>query len=196
MVSGTLRRQATLVLLAACGVTMGSAGLLAEGPAKPSTASAPPSGRCEGAAASQFDFWVGEWEVRWRGSNGQSGIGRNVVSKEDGGCVILEQYHDRTTSFSGTSISSFRPGEGRWTQVFMGNLFSYRASGGPRGGAAMELAIDPPAGPGTEGRIRFEDVKPDSFIWRFQRKAGNGPWQDLSVSSYRRLAPGRTARED
>ena len=48
----------------------------------------------------EFDFWLGDWEVRT--ASGQL-LGRNRISRRHGGCVVLEEWE----SVSGGSGSSF-----------------------------------------------------------------------------------------
>lgn len=150
----------------------------------PSSKTAEPPA-CDTPEHAQMDFWIGEWDVHWSSSDGQMGFGTNSISREHGGCVIVERYQDRTTPFSGTSISSYRRGLGRWTQTFMATGgFFYQATGGPADDGAIELRLVPQAESQPEGRVRFEDIGPNSFTWRFQMKPAGEEWKDLTSSRY------------
>jgi hypothetical protein len=54
----------------------------------------------------QFDFWIGEWEVR--GPAGRV-AGTNRISKEYGGCVLHERY-DTGRGYSGSSFNIYDAG--------------------------------------------------------------------------------------
>ena len=147
----------------------------------------PVDGRCERPEHGQLDFWVGEWEVSWSAARGESGLGTNRVTRDHGGCVIVERYQDNSTSFSGSSISSYRSSLGRWTMTFMATGgFYFEAKGGPAADGSVEFLIAPPAPGQPEGRIRFEQIQRDSFTWRFQLRPAGGEWTDTTVSQYRR----------
>ena len=63
----------------------------------------------------QFDFWVGDWEVRTQ----QGGLaGRNLVERHENGCLIIENW---TSSVGGTgkSVNFFDPVTGKWRQVWI-----------------------------------------------------------------------------
>jgi hypothetical protein len=73
---------------------------------------------CEGiAAASDFDFWIGRWEVRMPDG---TLIGRNSIEKTNGGCAIEEHWQGAGGS-SGTSITFYLPSRGEWRQVWTGS---------------------------------------------------------------------------
>jgi Tetratricopeptide repeat len=73
---------------------------------------------CEGLPeASDFDFWIGRWEVR---SPDGTPIGVNTIGKRDGGCSIEERW-EGAGGASGTSLSFFLPSRGEWRQVWTGS---------------------------------------------------------------------------
>jgi hypothetical protein len=73
---------------------------------------------CEAVASTHdFNFWTGTWDVRL--ANG-SLIGRNTISKQDGGCTILEQWEGGGGS-TGSSTSFYVPSRGQWRQVWIGS---------------------------------------------------------------------------
>jgi len=86
--------------------------------------------------ASQFDFWLGRWEVR--GVDGTL-IGYDTVTKRDGDCSILEQW-ERVSGSTGTSLSFFVPSRGQWRHVWTGSGGTViEMTGGLREGGAMHL---------------------------------------------------------
>jgi hypothetical protein len=73
---------------------------------------------CEGLEeAADFDFWIGRWEVR---SPDGTPIGKNTITKRDGGCSI-EEHWEGAGGASGTSLSFFLPSRGEWRQVWTGS---------------------------------------------------------------------------
>jgi hypothetical protein len=73
---------------------------------------------CEGVPeASDFDFWVGRWEVRMPDG---TLVGHNTITKTNGGCGI-EEHWDGAGGSSGTSVSFFLPSRGEWRQVWNGS---------------------------------------------------------------------------
>lgn len=73
---------------------------------------------CEGiAAASDFDFWIGRWEVRMPDG---TLIGRNTIEKTNGGCAI-EEHWQGAGGAAGTSMSFYLPSRGEWRQVWTGS---------------------------------------------------------------------------
>ena len=147
----------------------------------------PPNQPCLTAEHAQLDFWLGEWVVNWSAASGESGIGTNRVVRDHGGCVVVERYQDTTTNFSGSSLSSYQRSLGRWSMTFMAiGGFNFRASGGPREDGAVQFDIERQSPSQPEMRIRFEEVREDSFTWRFQSRSASGEWSDLSLSRYTR----------
>ncbi len=67
--------------------------------------------------ASDFDFWVGRWEVRLPDG---TLVGTNTIAKRDGGCSLQERWEGAGGS-SGTSVSFFLPSRGEWRQVWTGS---------------------------------------------------------------------------
>lgn len=96
---------------------------------------------CESMAAmSQFDFWLGEWEVRMPDG---TLVGRNTVTKEEGGCAVREQWRGAGGS-SGTSLSFYLPSREQWRQVWVGsNGTTFDITGGWQDGQMrMEGTIE------------------------------------------------------
>lgn len=66
---------------------------------------------CTAPEFSQFDFWVGEWNLTW----GDSGEGRNTVTKDFNGCVIIENFDGGDSSpLKGMSVSTYNNRRGQW----------------------------------------------------------------------------------
>jgi len=65
--------------------------------------------------AREFDFWVGEFQVRDAEGNV---LGDNVIAKAQGDCVLVENW---TSARGGTGMSMnfFDPTRGQWRQVWV-----------------------------------------------------------------------------
>jgi tetratricopeptide (TPR) repeat protein len=73
---------------------------------------------CESSPeASEFDFWLGEWEVR--GSDGRL-LGHDSITRADGGCSIHERWVGNAGS-TGSSILFYLPSRSQWRQVWVGS---------------------------------------------------------------------------
>ena len=92
---------------------------------------------CEAiAAASDFDFWLGRWEVRLPDG---TLVGHNTIEKKNGGCSIEESWEGSGGS-SGTSVSFYLPSRGEWRQIWTGS-----------GGTLFDIT-----GGFTDGAMRME----------------------------------------
>ena len=60
----------------------------------------------------QFDFWIGQWEVR--GAGGKL-AGTNTIEKTLNGCLLIENWTS-VGGGSGKSVNYFDPGTGKWKQ--------------------------------------------------------------------------------
>lgn len=101
---------------------------------------------CDAPEHRQFDFWVGEWEVR--DPSGQV-IGTNAITRSYDGCLLIERWEGASGS-AGTSQNFFHRGDGKWHQNWidsraMGPLWLV---GGVDGTGAMVMTdSDPSASP-------------------------------------------------
>jgi len=63
---------------------------------------------------SEFDFWVGTWDVQVGGVT----RARNVISREMDGCLVRERYAN-PTGYTGESLNFIDPDSGTWKQVWV-----------------------------------------------------------------------------
>jgi hypothetical protein len=104
---------------------------------------------CSGPEYKQFDFWVGDWEVRNSAGNV---LGRNRISKRYGGCVVVEEW-EGAGGMSGSSFNVYDQQTKQWHQFWVDtsgtNWLSSDKQGNPvtlRGGfkdGAMVLTSHP-----------------------------------------------------
>jgi len=128
---------------------------------------------CENDEAfSQFDFWVGEWDV-----HGPAGTfaGTNSIQKEERGCVLLEHWVN-SVGGTGQSINYVDQITGEWVQV-------WNAEGGSqiniRGGLTDEgmLLVGTMHTVGTDTTIPFRGLwtlLPDGRVRQFFEQSADG----------------------
>jgi len=159
---------------------MGLLGLLGVGLAvgQETTATPPNPFPCESIAGSRaFDFWVGEWEVTIADG---TVVGNNYITKEPGGCVLVERWVSRGQS-SGISLNFFNPQTSEWRQVWVGSGGTLIDIVGGLDGADMVLEgnitystsqVNAPFRgrwtPLDDGRVRqyFEQFNADEDAWQ------------------------------
>jgi len=66
-----------------------------------------------------FDFWLGEWKVFITGT--ETLIGKSSITKDDGGCTVMEHYTSITLPYSGHSINFYNPSAKYWEQLYVGS---------------------------------------------------------------------------
>src|SRR6266536_968019 len=86
--------------------------------AHPRQAQNPPAAqpKCDSAEYRQFDFWLGDWDVTTQGQR----AGANLVTLEEGGCLIHEHWAGAKGG-TGQSLNFYNREDGRWHQVWVSN---------------------------------------------------------------------------
>ena len=108
----------------------------------------------------EFDFWVGEWDVR--PANTASLAGTSVIEKILGSCVILENWTG-SAGGSGKSFNVYDSTTQKWEQIWVdasGTLTKY--AGGIKDGA-MDYFADAigPQGKPVKLHLQFFKLGPD-----------------------------------
>jgi len=76
------------------------------------------AGPCESQPIyKQFDFWVGEWDVKQTQAEKGALVGDSRIEKLTGGCAILENWE--SPGFSGKSWNFYDVGLGKWRQIWI-----------------------------------------------------------------------------
>lgn len=168
------------VMLAASALAL-SASAMAQ---QQATAAPPPP--CKGPEYRTLDFWVGDWVAE-----DQQGkpIGTNRITRDEyGDCVITE--HFQGSPLIGHSVSIYRPGLKQWRQTWVDNQGGFfDLVGGPVTGSDHAFVFENKRVSETQPhqRMIFQDIKPDSFVWRWQNRAkSTDSWADNWVIHYRR----------
>jgi len=140
------------------------------------------SPNCNGPEFRQLDFWVGDWDLTWQGNTGTNHIKKSLES-----CVIEENFDGRPGQhLKGHSVSIYDARAANWKQTWVDNEGGYIAlSGGQQKDGTFVLTTEP--GPkGGRSRMVFENIKQDSFVWRWQSSMDGQTWKDQWVIDYAR----------
>ena len=71
---------------------------------------------CAAGPFREFDFWVGEWDVR--DAAGKT-AGVNRIASEENGCVLVERWNSAAGGH-GQSYNYYDPAAGKWKQLWVG----------------------------------------------------------------------------
>ena len=162
--------------------------LMALAPVSTAGAQAPTAPSCAGPEFRTLDFWVGDWIAE--DQQGKA-IGTNRITRDEyGDCVITEHFKMDDGTMIGHSVSIYLPGLKQWRQNWVDSQGSYfDLVGGPVVGADHIFSFENKRATEKQPYLRmiWQDVKPDSFTWRWQRRAkAEEPWADSWVIQYRR----------
>ncbi len=72
---------------------------------------------CVSAEHRQFDFWIGDWDVRRADG---AAAGRNTITRAHGGCVLEERYVG-VSAYTGGSLNIYDASRRRWHQTWVDN---------------------------------------------------------------------------
>ena len=148
----------------------------------------PPAPPCKGPDYRTLDFWVGDWDALDDKGNV---IGTNRITRDEyGDCVITEHSRMNDGSMIGHSVSTYRPGLKQWRQTWVDSQNGFfDLVGGPVSGGDHAFFFENKRVTEVQPfqRMIFQDIKPDSFVWRWQRRTkAEEPWSDSWVIHYRR----------
>ena len=76
-----------------------------------------PVAACDAAVHHQFDFWIGDWDVR--DAQGKP-AGRNRITRVHDGCGLLEQWSG-AGNVTGSSLNAYDPARRAWHQTWIDN---------------------------------------------------------------------------
>jgi hypothetical protein len=105
---------------------------------------------CSAPEHRQFDFWLGEWEVREDGKV----AGSNRITRILGGCALREEWAGAGGS-NGTSLNTYDATTRRWHQTWVDDKGNVLLLQGERAGGKMVLEGDRPVAPGKIARHRI-----------------------------------------
>ena len=135
---------------------------------------------------SQFDFWLGEWDLQWPG-----GAGTNTIESVNSGWAIRENFAAADgTGFTGGSLSVWDPGKRVWNQFWMDSTGAYLSFVGGWEGDQMILTLsnaEDMKNPGRLSRMRWHDISDDALVWTYEGSDDQGAtWSTLWEINYTR----------
>ena len=65
----------------------------------------------------QFNFWIGEWDVKQTGAEDGPSVGSSRIESFVDGCIILENWE--SPGFTGKSWNFFDRGTNKWRQIWI-----------------------------------------------------------------------------
>lgn len=151
----------------------------------------------------EFDFWLGDWDVRPTGQPVNAAAGppaRNTVTLEDNGCIVVEHWTAPGGS-RGQSFNLFDRSVGKWRQTWVDNAAGQHDYRGELKDGNMAYVGDTPAPNGGLGRVptrlTFFRLGNDSVRQFSEISNDSGrTWQSNYDLMYVRRAPDPAALTD
>ena len=150
---------------------------------------------CTGPQYKDFDFWLGDWEVR--NSAGQL-LGRNRITKRHGGCVVQEEW-ESANGGSGSSFNVYDQPTKQWHQFWVDasgtNWLSSDKQGNPvtlRGGirdGAMVMVSHPETLPAIGMTRATWRPTADGLRQTFESSTDGGKTWTMSFDGYYKRKP-------
>ena len=100
----------------------------------------------------EFDFWLGDWDVRPTGQPPAGPPSRNTITSDEDGCVLTEHWESPSGS-KGRSFNIFDRSYGQWRQTWVDNVGGQHDYRGSLKDGNMVFLGDIPAPNGQRGRI-------------------------------------------
>ena len=114
---------------------------------------------CSSPKCTQFDFWIGEWEVEANGAQ----AGTNRITKILDGCVIMEEW-EGGSNFKGKSFNRYDPVTQKWEQYWVDNKGGVlRISGGYADGKMVMSGESVGPNGSVVDRITWHNKKMERF---------------------------------
>jgi hypothetical protein len=147
-------------------------------------AAAASPGACEASEHRQFDFWIGEWNVRT--PDGKL-AGVNSIKREYDGCVLHERY-STPRGYSGESLNMYDAGRKVWHQTWVDTSGALLLlEGGLRGGSmVLEGQSVGPNGQITKHRITWTPNANGTVRQHWQSTDPQGQWTTAFDGTYTR----------
>ena len=128
---------------------------------------------CSAAEASQFDFWIGSWDLY----SSDTITGTNTIYKVMDGCTVQENFSSPKSGYDGKSWSVYSPQLKQWQQTWVDNQGGFIYLTGGFDNAKMILTTQPrklPKGKEIIERMVFYNISKDSFDWDWEATTDNG----------------------
>jgi hypothetical protein len=140
------------------------------------------AGACEASEHRQFDFWIGEWNVRT--PDGKL-AGVNTISSEYGGCVVHERY-STSHGYSGESLNVFDATRKVWHQTWVDTSGTLLLLDGGLRGKSMVLEGQTVGADGeiTKHRITWTPNADGSVRQHWESTDAKGHWSTAFDGTY------------
>ena len=164
-----------LAICAATALLVGPAGAGGDSAQKPGAA-------CDAPVRHQFDFWLGEWDVR--DAAGKL-VGRNRITRVEGGCALQEQWSGNG-GVTGTSLNVFDVERNRWHQTWVDNTGGLLLLDGACVDGRMVLrgqAAAAPSAPTHQQRIAWQEL-PDGRVRQLWESSADGSAWSIVFDGY------------
>jgi len=149
-----------------------------------------PAPSCSAPECRQFDFWLGDWEVRKPDS---SLAGGNLIERILDGCVLQENWTG-VRGMRGKSYNMYSAADHQWHQIWVDSQGTWLALAGGLRDGKMVLAGDTPGANGAvvRNRITWQKLDDGRVRQHWETSADSGAtWQDAFVGLYsRKSQPG------
>ena len=127
---------------------------------------------CSAPEASQFDFWVGEWDLY----SADTITGHNSVYKVMDACTVQENFSN-PAGYIGKSWSVYNPQSKQWQQTWVDNQGGYIPLTGKFEDGKMTLTTPArklPNGKEITERMIYYNITRESFDWDWQATTDGG----------------------
>jgi len=132
-----------------------------------------PSSPCTLPEASQFDFWVGEWDAIYSDTLKPA---LNKITRPYNNCIIQENFYDPNTNFYGMSVSGYNAQNKQWQQTWVDSQGAYIALTGEFKDGKMQLNSErfQPDGKKILLRMLYYNISKESFDWSWDSSIDGG----------------------
>lgn len=128
---------------------------------------------CSAPESSQFDFWLGNWNLTYNDTVHAS----NEITKELEGCVIYEHFKDPSGGLNGYSWSVYNVTTKQWQQTWVDDQGGYIVLKGTMQNGVMTLMTDPfvnKKGVKVQNRMIYYNIADKSFDWNWESTQDDG----------------------
>lgn len=146
-----------------------------------------PSGPCATPEHRQFDFWLGDWEVR--APDGRL-VGHNRITQMLGGCVLQESWRG-VRGRRGASLNIYDASRGRWHQTWVddGGLLLQLDGAFADGRMVLTGESVDSAGKPARQRITWEPLSGGRIRQLWESSSGGVAWKVEFEGIYSRRRP-------
>lgn len=130
-------------------------------------------------AASELDFWLGDWNLRWQDTDSTEATGTNHIIRELDHKVICENFEAQNGAFAGfigRSWSVYDTRAQSWKQTWVDNQGSYLDFTGGKDGDTFVFSrkASTPAGKELLQKMVFHEIEADRFTWDWMSSIDGG----------------------